>query len=116
MSFEPKTYVRKPFEIEAILLTEDNMSDVAKWCEGEVQYVSGRDGRTNFIKVKVLRPLNERQTRAFVGDWVLKAGSGFRVYTQKAFENCFETKAAKAECAHNVIFGAPELMDPVNYA
>ncbi len=45
------------------------------------------------ISVPVKRPLNRRQTTAFVGDWVLKANKGFKVYTDKAFKENFELPA-----------------------
>lgn len=79
-------FARKPFYVDAVRVSEANMEDVAKWCEGAVQ--SNDEGV--FISVKVHRPLTERQTQAFIGDWVLFAGSGFKVYTPKAFDKSFE--------------------------
>jgi hypothetical protein len=32
-------------------------------------------------------------TRAYPGDWVLSAGTGFKVYTQKAFSGSFEEQS-----------------------
>ncbi len=80
-------YVRKPFYVDAVQITTENIDEIAQWCEGEVQ--SDKDG-TKYVKVRVLRPLNDRQTKAYVGDWVLYAGTGFKVYTTKAFGNSFE--------------------------
>lgn len=84
---QPLKYVRKPFEVDAVEVTEDNMQEVAEWCQGTVHDIP--NGRP-FIKVRVARALNERQTKAFVGDWVLYAGIGFKVYTKKAFNRSFE--------------------------
>lgn len=81
-----ETYQRKPFEVLAAQVTEGNMSEVADWCEGEIRTTA--DGN-RFIKVHVSHPLMARQTRAFVGDWVLFAGRGYKVYTSKAFGNSF---------------------------
>lgn len=78
-------YVRKPFEVEAVEVTEENIEDVAEWCQGTLM----SDNRP-FIKVRVARALNERQTKAYPGDWVLYAGTGFKVYTPKAFHKTFE--------------------------
>lgn len=79
-------YARKPFIIDAVQVTEENLEKVAEWCMGEVVQADGR----RYVKVRVHRPLNERQTKAFVGDWVLYAGTGYKVYTDKAFLGSFE--------------------------
>lgn len=83
---------RKTFQVDAVRVTKENMSAVAKWCQGEIQ--TENDGK-KFIKVRVLRPLNEGQTKAFVGDWVLYAGTGYKVYTNKSFWTCFEKPQPK---------------------
>lgn len=80
-------YVRKPFYIDAVQVTAQNIAEVAKWADGEVRTDSNN---AQYVKVRVHRPLNDRQTKAFVGDWVLYAGTGFKVYTPKAFANSFE--------------------------
>ena len=87
MSIVTETYTRKPFEIEAIRVTEANMEDVAKWCGGEI--LSNESGK-RYIKVDVTHALNEKQKMAFVRDWVLKVKGSFKVYTHKAFTNCFD--------------------------
>jgi len=87
------TFVRKPLYIEAVRVTAENIEDVAKWCSGEVK----KDNRlTEYVKVRVIRPLNERQTMAYVGDWVLYAGVGYKVYTDKAFQQSFDPAGEKA--------------------
>jgi hypothetical protein len=79
-------YNRKTFDVDAIQVTTENMREISEWCAGSVQEEQGRP----FVKVPVNKPLDERQTKAFAGDWVLKAGSGFKVYTGKAFVKSFE--------------------------
>lgn len=79
-------YTRKPFTVDAVQVTADNFSAAAEWCGGEVQELS--DG-VSYIKVDVSRPITTRQTRAFLGDWILLAGRGFKVYTEKAFRTNF---------------------------
>ena len=82
-------YVRKPFFVDAVQVTEENMAEVAKWCNGTLE--AGDDARPDpYIHVDVKRPLAERQTRAFVGDWILSSGNGFKVYTNVSFEKNFE--------------------------
>jgi len=90
MTLQTEKYARKPFYVDAVQVTEGNMQDVAKWCQGSVQ---STDAGENFIKVRVHRPLNERQTKAFVNDWILFAGTGYKVYTPKAFNQSFEPAA-----------------------
>jgi len=79
-------YTRKPFDVEGAQVTEDNLNAVAEWCGGEVQE---QTNGAKYIKVDVTRPITTRQTRAFPGDWVLLAGRGFKVYTEKAFRTNF---------------------------
>lgn len=85
--FETVKYVRKPFHIDAVRVTAKNIDEVASWCGGDVRT---SEENKKYVKVRVHRPLNDRQTMAFVGDWVLYAGTGFKVYTHKAFISSFE--------------------------
>lgn len=80
-------FARKPFYVDAVRVTEANMEEVAQWCKGEI-LEDPTDGK--YISVKVHRPLNDKQTMAFVGFWVLFAGTGYKVYTPKAFDKSFE--------------------------
>lgn len=88
---QPQTYARKSFEIEAVRVTDENIEQIAAWCGGKLRSYTNEEGfEVLFVKVQVARPLNVKQTQAHVGDWVLKAGTGFKVYTDKAFNRCFE--------------------------
>lgn len=80
-------FARKPFYVDAVRVTTENVEDVAKWCNGELR--RSTEG-ASFIKVRVNRPLTTRQTEAHVGDWVLYSANGYKVYTQKAFDKSFE--------------------------
>ena len=86
MTLDVQLYQHKPTYVEAVCVTAENMSEVAEWCKGHIQQ---NDNATNYVKVGVIRPLNVRQTEAYVGDWVLKAGTSFKVYTAKGFEKSF---------------------------
>lgn len=94
---EPVKYTRKPFGVDAVRVNAENMTDVAEWCGGKIEVESGAD----YIKIDVARPMNDRQTKAFAGDWVLYAGSSYKVYSHKAFSKSFEkvadTPSAPAE-------------------
>lgn len=100
-----ESYRRKPFEVLAVQVTEENMAEVSEWCNGEI-LKTGKG--TPFIKVPVVRPSMVRQTRAFAGDWILYSGRGHKVYTVKAFENSFE-KVSMATVVPEVVDedGAP---------
>ena len=95
---ETTRYVRRPFYIEAVQVTENNMGEVAAWCVGNVLEKDSRSGPVSYVHVNVTHPVNERQTMAFVGDWVLKAGTTFKVYTTRAFEQNFEVSTEGVRC------------------
>lgn len=96
-------FARKPFVVDGVQVTAENMQEVAEWCNSEVREVrqarknqpedDRKEAGTLYVKVRVLRPLSERQTMAFVGDWVLYAGTGYKVYTNKAFRATFDPAA-----------------------
>lgn len=91
---QPKKYVRKPFQVNAVQVTDANFEEVAAWCGGTIVTTrSPQDEKTEeserYIKVEVSRPLNERQTKAYVGDWLLQAAKGFKVYTDGPFTRNF---------------------------
>lgn len=99
MIIKPEKYVRKPFEVEAVEVTQENLHEVAQWCGGTIETdTEGPRGDQEFVKVQVKRPLSDRQTRAYPGDWVLLATTsdrdagpaGFKVYTPKAFTTSFQ--------------------------
>lgn len=93
-------YARKPFFVDAVQVTAENISEVAKWCNGDVR--TDNTG-AKYVKVRVHMPKNPRQTQAFVGDWVLFAGTGYKVYTPKAFVGSFERAADE-----DVVFQSPD--------
>lgn len=82
-------FVRRPFDVEAVQVTKENMEEVAKWCDGRVQHTATREGPVAYIKVRVHRPLGVRQTQAFIGDWILYS-TGYKVYLDEAFHASFE--------------------------
>lgn len=89
MMLETTKYIRKPFKIDAVQVTSENMEAVAEWVNGKLT----EDEVGKHIKVRVHRPLNDRQTKAYVGDWVLAAGTGYKVYNDSAFKKSFEQTA-----------------------
>lgn len=96
MSLDIGKYERTPFYVDAVEVTLDNMEDVTKWCGGEIKrQVRNRSQVVQYIQVNVTNPVSEKQAKAFVGNWVLKTNSGFKVYTERAFASCFKLVAVK---------------------
>lgn len=104
---ETAEYVRKPFYVQAVQVTEENMHEVAKWCRGEVMPTPEkytRPGRNGYIAVAAANPMavpNERHSMAFAGDWVVKGAFGsknthaFKVYLPKAFSETFRDRVGE---------------------
>lgn len=105
----PIKYKRKTFEVEAVQVTAQNLQEAAKWCGGDVRFEDNNlDIDSAYIKVKVRRPLSEKQTRAAVGDWILLSESGYKVYTSRAFESSFVEATDVEQPAGNVFENQPE--------
>ncbi len=86
-------YVRKPLYVDAVQVTEENFADIARWCFGEISNIddSPRDPTSEieptkqYIYVRVHNPKNPRQTKAFVGDWILYTERGYKFTRQRLF-------------------------------
>jgi hypothetical protein len=88
-------YIRKPLYVDAVRVTAANFEDIASWCQGEILQadVPGEGVGKQFIKVRVHNPKHPRQTKAFIGDWLLYTERGYKVYTNKAFHAAFDLAA-----------------------
>jgi hypothetical protein len=91
-------YVHKPLYVDAVQVTEENFSTIARWCFGEIVNIDESpvdmsqpvQPNRQYIHVRVNSPKNVRQTRAYVGDWILYTERGYKVYTTKAFQANFD--------------------------
>lgn len=83
---EIKTARRKSFDVEYVVVSEENIEEVRDWCGGAI----GGEGADRFIRLIDKNAMNTRQTKAFIGDYVLKAGTSFKSYGKKPFEKSFE--------------------------
>lgn len=94
-------FMYKPAFVEAVLVNDTNMAEVAAWCGGSIQTAPPREGKDVlglYIKVDVQRPMSNRQTQAFSGDWVvLTQFQGYKVFTPKAFHGAFMSVTEDAE-------------------
>ena len=95
-----RQYVRKSFLVDAIRVTPDNLEAVAEWCGGTIQERMA----VSYIKVQVANPINDRQTEAFPGDWVLYAGKGFKVYKDAPFRKSFDEPTDTPQVKENNVF------------
>lgn len=84
-----KKFVRRSFDVRGVQVTSSNIEEVAKWVSGTIHRRGEEGHEDRYIKVDVKHPLNERQTQAHVGDWVLKTKKGVKVYTDRAFHANF---------------------------
>jgi hypothetical protein len=92
MEVTTQKYIRKPLYVDAVRVTAANFDDIVAWCQGEVQVdeIPGSGVTKKFIKVRVHNPKNPRQSKAFIGDWLLYTERGYKVYTNKAFHGSFD--------------------------
>lgn len=92
MGITTTQFIRKPLYVDAVRITGANFDEMVAWCQGEVQVdeVPGKGTTKKYIKVRVHNPKNARQTKAFVGDWLLYTEKGYKVYTNKAFRASFD--------------------------
>lgn len=88
-------YNRRVFQVEAVQVTEENIEEVAQWCRGEVK--STDEPITRFIEGDVAMPLNERQKKAFVGDWVVRRNNTFKFFQDRGFKKTFEYLLTETE-------------------
>ena len=75
-------YVRRPFKIEAIRITEENIDEIAKLI-GEIR----TKGTEKFILLD--KRIVPNMTRAYVGWWVTRFNDNLRCYSNKIFTEQF---------------------------
>lgn len=82
------TFSRKPFTVEAVEITEENLDDIAKLI-GEVKEKDG----VKYIAVE--KRIVPNIHRAYVGWWVTRMGDNLRCYSPKIFTDQFEVASAE---------------------
>lgn len=95
-------YVRNPLYVDAVQVSNTNFLDVANWAQAlvgvqgaepgtEIRPATGVeiDPATHYIRIRVHSPKSQRQTQAFVGDWILYTDRGYKIYNDKAFRANF---------------------------
>ena len=89
MTLLKQKFTRKRFDVEAVLVTEENIHQVAEWCNGHAFIDSA--GK-KLIEVPVKRVAYPKQREAHVGMWVVysETTGGFKVYKDAALRTNFE--------------------------
>lgn len=97
MGIVTEKHVRKPLYVDAVRVTKQNFDELVAWCNGEVQV---DDAKKKFIRIRVSTPKNPKQTKAYVGDWILwNEFGGFKIYTDRAFRSAFEPVVSEKDRA-----------------
>lgn len=108
---EFKTFIRRPFQVEAIEITEENLEEVAAL----VGQIRTKDGAT-FIALD--RRIIPNVHRAYVGWYLTCLGENYRCYAPKVFtEQFIESVGTMAtftfEDTEEVVDPAGEIERPV---
>src|SRR6476469_3823892 len=82
-SMQFTTFVRKPFVVEAVEVTADNIAEVAKY----VGDLREEDDGTQYILVD--RRLVPNIARVYTGFYMTKMGKNVRCYSRKIFRDQF---------------------------
>lgn len=83
-------FKRRPFEIEAVQITEENISELAEMT-GELVPANGPDDP----HIKINKRIVPNVHRAYVGWWVTQMDDNIRCYAPKIFEEQFEPMNAQ---------------------
>ena len=86
-----KNFVRKPFVVEAIEITRENIGACAEYI-GDIRE---RDDGSPYIKVN--RRLVPNVLNVFPGYWMTKMGDNIRCYSRKVFKEQFIEQDATIE-------------------
>ncbi len=78
------SYTRKPFTVEAVEITEENISEVAEF----VGTVRKKEDGTSYIQVD--RRLIPNVYRVYPGFFMTRMGDNVRCYSAKIFNEQFE--------------------------
>lgn len=85
------TFVRKPFVVEAVEVTAENINEVAKYI-GDVRE---REDGTQYILVD--RRLVPNVFKVYPGFFMTKMGENIRCYSRKIFKEQFIEKTAEVQ-------------------
>lgn len=93
------SYVRKPFTVEAVEVTVENIEEVA----GLIGEYRQKDDGTPFIQVN--RRLVPNIWRVYTGFWVTKMGDNIRCYSKRIFLDQFVFNTPEIEASVKLMNG-----------
>ena len=76
------TFVRKPFSVEAVEITTENIAEIAEFV-GELKEKDGKP------YIQVNRRIVPNLFRVFPGFWMTRMGDNIRCYSRKVFNEQF---------------------------
>lgn len=98
---ETTEYTRKPFTVNAVQVSLENVEQIAEWCGGTVEQVKTRLLGTETMLPCVKIPIQSSDSKgsffkALLGMWVVERKNTFRVYKPNQFDATFEEKPLKS--------------------
>lgn len=79
---------RRPFEVEAVQITDENWQEVALW---SASYgAAAQEGVSPYYINVVINKERGRFVKAYRGDWVTCYQGKFRVYSDRNFQKAFQ--------------------------
>lgn len=106
---EFQTFVRKPFRIQAIQITEENIELFADLIGDNV--VRKEDNGTHYFLAN--RQLVRTINRVKVGYWVTKMNEQYRVYVPEVFDSLFCLSSKGLEQICDLVFAGKGVADAV---
>jgi hypothetical protein len=96
---EIKKFNRKPFAVNAVEVTLENVHEVAAWCGGTVEMQSTRmmGTQAKLPVIKMSGPSNAKDTVATLGCFIAELKGNFRVYKNALFFQVFDKVPVNAE-------------------
>lgn len=88
MDLEFERFVRIPFQVKAVQITNENMKEISKLIGWKIRTKNDGSGE-KFIVLN--RKIVSNMPRAFVGWYVTRMGDNYRVYAPEVFEAQFIT-------------------------
>lgn len=98
-------FVRKPFSVEAVEITTENISEVAAFV-GDLRH---KEDGTPYIQVNRRRVPNI--PRVFPGFWMTKMGGNIRCYSGRAFKEQFVESTENIKSWVNFMNQDPALVE-----
>src|SRR3982750_4579462 len=66
---EFKTFVRRPFQVQAVEITEENMAEIAEMIGGKIKDFESESGETGSRYIQLNRQIIPNVGKALIGWW-----------------------------------------------